>query len=394
MIILRSRGSARDASLILNLNLTTLKVSPIEFWLTQIQELCHFCSPFPTKRPHIHFSLVGKPWLSIAVPCNYDQFDRPTAGAINVCLDNIVLKEDGTASADVLQDYICATIHEIGHVLGHSSNSYRFFWDPDTGKPRTPRPFQARTVTCVDGSSRSLVLPANNTIIFGVENGIRFASIVTPKVRTIARNQFDCQSLEGARLENQPTRPESCFGDHWCGRLFYGEALSGVIAPTANIPSPLTLALMEDSGWYRANFTHSRMSFWGLGMGCDFVNQPCLVVEENGATVLPEYSRGFFCVSSQERGCSSEHTHKQECQLLDYSLLVGSTGPQHPFIYFSDPSLGGPKQTYFCPVFGASYENLKTEGLDCTNPDNSPTFNIYSYGICCLENSSSLPVWH
>lgn len=66
--------------------------------------------------------------LAVAVPCNFDQFDRPTAGAINVCLGSIHLQSDGTATPDVMQDYVDVTIHEIGHVLGHSSNSYRFFW--------------------------------------------------------------------------------------------------------------------------------------------------------------------------------------------------------------------------------------------------------------------------
>jgi len=104
--------------------------------------------------------------LAVAVPCNFDQFDRPIAGAINVCLDNIVLKDDGTATPDVEGDYMDVTIHEVCHVLGHSSNSYRFFWDPDTGEPRTPRPFESRTVTCVDGNTRSLILPAENTMKF------------------------------------------------------------------------------------------------------------------------------------------------------------------------------------------------------------------------------------
>ena len=36
--------------------------------------------------------------LVVAVACNFDQFDRPTAGAaINVCLDQIGLESDGVA---------------------------------------------------------------------------------------------------------------------------------------------------------------------------------------------------------------------------------------------------------------------------------------------------------
>ena len=174
--------------------------------------------------------------LAVAVPCNFDQFDRPTAGAINVCLSGIVLNSDGTSSPDVVQDYIDVTIHEVAHVLGHSSNSYRFFWDPETGTERTARPFSETTVTCVDGAERTLVLPDTNTMEIGIDDrGRRFAAIVTPKVRTIARNQFNCQTLTGAALENQPTRAESCVGDHWDERLFYPEALSGVISPTTNI---------------------------------------------------------------------------------------------------------------------------------------------------------------
>jgi leishmanolysin len=325
--------------------------------------------------------------LAVAVPCNFDQFDRPTAGAVNVCLDNIELNDDGTANADVTQDYMDVTIHEVGHVLGHSSNSYRFFRDPDTGDPRTSRPFSARTVTCVDGTSQSLILPDENTLLFGENNGVRIASIVTPKVQTIARNQFDCQSLEGAQLEDQPTRPDSCVGDHWDERLFYPEAMSGVISPTANIMSSLTLALMEDSGWYKANYTMSRMSPWGLGMGCDFVTSLCLV---NGE--VPDYGRGFFCNDAEDRGCSSEHTHKMECQLLDYAYLVGSEPPESPFIYFpSSPNLGGPRQSDYCPVYGTLYENFKTGGLDCSDPSNVNALNIYRYVVCCeaLEESMS-----
>jgi Leishmanolysin len=174
--------------------------------------------------------------LAVAVPCNFDQFDRPTAGAVNVCLGGIVLNSDGTSSPGVVQDYIDVTIHEVAHVLGHSTNSYRFFRNPDTGEPLTERPFTEQTVTCVDGVERTLVLPGESTLLMELDDkGRRYATIVTPKVRAVARNQFNCQSMAGAQLENQPTRADSCTGDHWDERLFYPEALSAVISPTNNI---------------------------------------------------------------------------------------------------------------------------------------------------------------
>ena len=174
--------------------------------------------------------------LAVAVPCNFDQYDRPTAGAINVCLNNIMLNSDGTATPEVVQEFVDVSIHEVAHVLGMSSNSYRFFWDPDTGKPRTPRPFSQQTVTCVDNVMRTLYMPDNNTMQFKVEdNGSLHAYIVTPKVRAVARNQFDCQSLIGGQLENQQSGAVSCNGDHWDERLFYPEALSAIISPTTNI---------------------------------------------------------------------------------------------------------------------------------------------------------------
>ena len=331
--------------------------------------------------------------LAVAVACNFDQFDRPTAGAVNVCLDNIELNDDGSASDAVTLDYVDVSIHEVGHVLGMSSNSYRFFYDPNTGKPRTNRPFDTRSVTCVNGIERSIILPGESTMVFGTrQDGTRYASIVTEKVRQIARNQFDCQELEGASLENQPTRSDSCSGDHWDERLYYPEAMSGVIAPTANILSSLTLALMEDSGWYKANYTVSRMSPWGLGGGCDFVEQTCLTKVAGGQPTVPNYARGFFCASEGEKGCSSEHTHKMACQIINYLFVVGQDVPTANQ-FFPVTSLGGPQQSDFCPVYGSTYQNKKAESLNCKIPENTPSFpnsfnEKYGPDSHCVQSSS------
>lgn len=317
--------------------------------------------------------------LAVAVPCNFDQFDRPTAGAVNVCLDNIVLKSDGTAAQDVLQDYIDVSIHETGHVLACSSNSYRFYWDPKTGKPRTPRPFAESTIQCVSGATQTILAPSEDTMAIIEENGVRYASIVTEKVRQVARNQFDCQGVEGGRLENQDTRDDSCFGDHWDERLYYPETMTAIISPTTNIFSSLTLALMEDSGWYLANYTVTKMSPWGLGAGCSFPNDLCLVPGD--PPQIPEYSTGFFCAQESEKGCSPELTHKLACSVVDYQYYVPQTLPPEPFVYFtSTPSKGGPVQADYCPIYGSPYNGKSLTQLSCQDPSNADSFNLYRYG--------------
>lgn len=341
----------------------------------------------------------GPSTLAVAVACNFDQWDRPTAGAVNFCLEQIELDEDGQATPAMIEDFVDVAVHEAAHVMGMSSNSYRFFWNATTGEPRTNRNFKSTTVTCVDGIQRTLILPDENTMKFFVaNNGQRYASIVTEKVAQVARNQFNCQSLMGAQLENQPTGSQSCTGDHWDEKLFYPEALSGVISPTTNVMSPLTLALMEDSGWYHANYSMSRVSPWGHGVGCEFVTDPCIVQGQDPDTgeneaVVPDYGRGFFCAKASERGCSPAHTHKMACTVIDYSLFFPQVLPDPQFQYFLEaPAQGGPRQADYCPVFGSTYAGLRADQLDCREPENADLLNFYSEDFTpnsmCFETSS------
>ena len=363
---------------------------PVEHMSTGIPDtdLVLYVSGVPSTR------FCGPSTLAVAVACNFDQFDRPTAGAINFCLSQIDLNDKGTVSESITQYNVDVAVHEAAHILGMSSNSYRFFWDPETGMERTQRPFVASKIICVDGVERSLIVPNENTMKFYIAtSGQRYASIVTSKVRTIARNQFNCQELEGAQLENQPTGSNSCTGDHWDERMFYPEALSGVISPTTNVLSPLTLALLEDSGWYKGNYTKTSVSPWGHGVGCDFVNSPCLVGGGNGRDgSLPSYAKGYFCNKASSRGCSPSYTHKMACTVIDYSLK-GEYEPPIQFQYFSDSAIGGPREADYCPVYGSVYSGLKPEALDCRIKDNGDSIDViysevYGDNSMCFETSS------
>lgn len=134
---------------------------------------------------------------------------------------------------------------------------------------------------------------------------------------------------------------------------------------------------MEDSGWYKADYGQSRMSPWGLGAGCDFVNAPCL--EKTADTPnIPAYSEGFFCNKPNQEGCSSSLSHKQGCTIIDYFYLVPQNLPPDALQWFpNEPSQGGPRQADFCPVFGSPIGNKDTEELHCTDSANSESLNLY-----------------
>jgi hypothetical protein len=147
-----------------------------------------------------------------AQSCDSDQYDRPIGGWIDFCYQAFELDEHHQVSSIVLKEMIETAIHEIGHVLGLTSRDMAYYYDKTTGLPRTPRPFKSNDSTiCVNGKKATdfdpnLVTPAQNTLRLGaLYPGIRYYEVVTPTVRQVARNHFNCDRMEGMRLENQPT---------------------------------------------------------------------------------------------------------------------------------------------------------------------------------------------
>lgn len=56
---------------------------------------------------------------------------------------------------------------------------------------------------------------------------------------------------------------------HWEKRLFENEAMTGTHTQNP-VYSRLTLALMEDTGWYTANYSMAETLHWGKNLGCNF----------------------------------------------------------------------------------------------------------------------------
>ena len=256
--------------------------------------------------------------LSYSAVCSFDQNMRPIFANLVVCFESIDTSLGEVSVTESLR-LTASLTKEVGKVLGLSPSLYQYFRSVETGQP-----YGATTqeVTCVDGSKRTLSMPKilEATVDSTSENLVSqtpYYEIVTPTVRQVVRNHFDCQTLHGARLSGGGGKSSSCFGDSFDPRYHFDEdfAPSGGTADMAHSLSPLTLALLEDSGWYRANFAMSTVPLFGRGAGCGFVKGDCMSSDTED---VPEYSRGFFCKDStfgyhQPLGCDYTHNHKADC---------------------------------------------------------------------------------
>lgn len=363
--------------------------------------------------------VCGPGTLAAATSCVLDQFDRPIVGFINFCLDEVtrrleeaeettltnndkiflpkvnlvdhVTVESTQDSKILLEDAIVTdrklvATHEVGHVLGMDSELFLFFRDAETGEPLTPRPFKEELVVCVDLSEQLRVFPSEATLQSAISSqGRLYYDLVTPRTQTVVRNHFNCQSLAGARLENQPTG-DSCSGAHFDERLFYSELMGPIFSGTTDVLSPLTLALLEDSGWYKVFYEGSEVSPYGHAAGCPFVNDDCIINNK-----VPDYAAGAFCtratkvnlssgqieVGSNDVLCDPTHRSMGICDLFD-RITSGFEFDPMGARYFSDLTLQAlTSQNDWCPV-----PSIPT-GIDCTDkngPQLVATYTGEEYG--------------
>jgi hypothetical protein len=139
--------------------------------------------------------------------------------------------------------------------------------------------------------------------------------------------------------------------------------------------SPFTLAALEDSGWYVANYADAEPLDWGRGAGCDFVTSSCWDY------MTKHRDQPYFCGkgSVNQTRCTSAATGWGVCRSSAFSdgcLLVGkyshdtaaavtedappSGADGRPAACYSPPQLeamqaGGAGGASLLPLLGGSY---------------------------------------
>lgn len=279
---------------------------------------------------------MGGGTLAYASHCFQDEDDRPIAGYINFCKSAVL-------SHRAWDEDVGTAVHELLHVLGFSSQAFPWFRD-DLGLPRTPRdslgfpPHRGGAYMASD----STVLEET------LDDGTLKHYVVLPRVLDAARGHYGCPSLDRVPLEEQGG-DGSAFS-HWESHYAHTEAMTPQASEVSRV-SAMTLALLEDSGWYRPDYSMMGPFRFGKGMGCDFLRSPCV---QDGETQFPT----AFCTNTDVHPCNSGWlggnigcTFDLMGKALCDACLHAEDLPDK-FQYFSRPRLGGLQQfASYCPMW-------------------------------------------
>ena len=180
--------------------------------------------------------------------------------------------------------------------------------------------------------------------------------ITSTNVVLRARQHFNCASIIGVPLEDQGSQGSA--GSHWEARHMLGDYmistdyLDGVI-------SDISIALFEDTGYYKVNYYSGGLFKFGKNKGCEFLNQKCI----NNGAISDE-----FCVNPMQPMCSPSRTVKGICGIYRYNSQIPSK-----YQYFSESNVGGFVPANYCPV-----------ASELTNDES------YYYPTSCSKGTSSL----
>jgi leishmanolysin len=233
--------------------------------------------------------------------------NRPVAGIIGFTknLDSLV--------GNWMEYFVSLAIHEIGHVLVFNPSIFDLFIDEEWN-----------------------TIPISEVVTTKVINNVERQLIITPKVLEAARRHFNCSDLIGVELENQGGSGTA--GSHWEARVMLSDLMIGVAYDEA-VLSEITLALFEDSGWYKTNKYTGGLFRYGKNEGCGFLNQRCSI---NGTS---DYPNEFCNNGPYSSVCTAGYLSRAICYITEMESQIDVN-----YRYFTNSRLGGYRLADYCPV--------------------------------------------
>uniref|UniRef100_A0A7N0UNJ9 EGF-like domain-containing protein n=2 Tax=Kalanchoe fedtschenkoi TaxID=63787 RepID=A0A7N0UNJ9_KALFE len=260
--------------------------------------------------------------LAWAVACERDQWGRAIAGHVNVAPRHLTAEAESLLSATL--------IHEVMHVLGFDPHAFTHFRDEHRRR-------------------RSQITEQK----MDAKLGRMVTRVVLPRVVMHSRHHYAAfsENFTGLELEDGGGRGTS--GSHWEKRLLMNEIMTGSV-DTRSVVSRMTLALLEDSGWYEANYSVAEHLDWGHNQGIEFVTSPCNL-----------WKGAYHCNTTQTSGCTYNREAEGYCPIVNYSGDLPSWAR-----YFPQANKGGHSLLAdYCTYFVAYSDGSCTDKNTARTPD-------------------------
>ena len=163
------------------------------------------------------------------------------------------------------------------------------------------------------------------------------------KLLEVAKKYFNCENIEGVELENQGGNGTA--GSHWEARILLGEYMNGYAYTEEQVISEFTLAVLEDSGYYKPNYYTGGLMRFGKHKGCEFLEEKCVNKDHK---INPNFENEFYDTISGgkviESSCSSGR------QSRTYNAWWNQPGLPKQFQYFENENITGYEPADYCPV--------------------------------------------
>lgn len=306
---------------------------------------------------------------------------RPVAGFITFKPD---LNVDNPVS---LNYQVWLAVHEISHILAINDSLYYDFVDKNLQPLGIDKIVTTRSMSYRNKNQKDYNFRVNHDKIknddkerlTGIDETVNVATskiskikyympnrkssssqtisyIKSPKVLEKAKSHFNCDSLVGVPLEFNGGAGTN--GAHWSKRFMGSDYMIGD-SYGENLISEITLALFEDSGWYKVDYSLANLFLFGKNKGCGFLDENCVnpvkstknknfKSREEEIKFKTSINSNFseFCTDTSAPVCSQHNIFRGVCAIrkYDYELPLYE---QH----FNDPTIGGvDRLSERCPI--------------------------------------------
>jgi hypothetical protein len=316
---------------------------------------------------------AGSKMLGAAFPVAYSRFgDRPGVGGMYLNSAEIPKVVQSENSLERL--FFTVAFHEIVHVLGFMGNSVSHWLDKTTGEPYN---------TTIVSTYRDPVYSKTYRILH------------TPSLHNFVSDRYGIEEFAPgipAGIEIEDGGGGGTAGSHPEARVYGAEVMCGIFVGYVSI-SNLTLAALDDMGWYEVNFSMAEPYSWGDGRS--MLMAPLTGFPRHAPQLA--YPRHYLCWENNANGqCNHDYRSKAYCSPSSPFNCQGAGGHIPPacamraFVNPANLPIKGDVEEFDYLWFKVGNVSQRCEDVALNNPEIEARFGeVFGVDSMCAMSSLS-----